>query len=156
MIDVTFTVFDHPAPQGSKRFMGRGKTGKGIMIESGHERVTTWREAVKEAAIKAMPPITDLHPFPRGIPVRLGITFMHARPKAHYRTGANSHVLKDGVPTFVTVKPDLSKLIRSTEDALTAAGVWADDAQVAVLVARQLYNANTEGAVIRITEAKAP
>jgi crossover junction endodeoxyribonuclease RusA len=26
--------------------------------------------------------------------------------------------------------PDLSKLLRSTEDALTTAGVWADDARV--------------------------
>jgi hypothetical protein len=32
--------------------------------------------------------------------------------------------------TWPDKKPDLSKLVRSTEDAITDAGLWADDARV--------------------------
>jgi Holliday junction resolvase RusA-like endonuclease len=54
--------------------------------------------------------------------------------------------------------PDLSKLIRSTEDALTDAGVWTDDARVvAYHQPRKVYAGSadpdalhTPGAVIRV------
>ncbi len=32
--------------------------------------------------------------------------------------------------TYPSAKPDLSKLARATEDALTTAGIWEDDARV--------------------------
>lgn len=63
-------------------------------------------------------------------PVALEVTFTLPRPKAHYRTGRNSHLLRDNAPHRPDRLPDLDKLLRSTMDALTAAGVWADDAQV--------------------------
>jgi len=46
------------------------------------------------------------------------MVFVFPRPKYRKRTALHDR------------KPDLSKLIRSTEDALTTGGAWADDARV--------------------------
>lgn len=152
---ITIEVRDRPAPQGSKRFVGRSKTGRGIMIESSASGVGTWREAVKAAALKT---IADLGVgwspvFPKGMPVQLTLLFVFDRPAKHYRTGRNAHLLRDDAPNHVVNTPDLSKLIRSTEDALTAAGVWWDDSQVVEIRATQIYRQGAEdwqGAVIHI------
>lgn len=40
---------------------------------------------------------------------------------------------------YPSVSPDLSKIVRSTEDALTDAGVWTNDALVVVLSAWKVY-----------------
>lgn len=56
------------------------------------------------------------------------VTFHLPRPKGHYRTGANAHLLRDSAPEQPSVKPDLDKLVRSTMDGLSEAGVWHDDA----------------------------
>src|SRR5690606_25696178 len=58
------------------------------------------------------------------------MVFTLARPRSHYRTGRNAHLLRDSAPARPTGAPDLSKLARATEDALTEAGVWKDDAAV--------------------------
>ncbi len=60
------------------------------------------------------------------------MVFTFARPKSHYRSGKNAHLLRDDAPSAPANHsgPDLSKLARSTEDALTDAGVWVDDGLV--------------------------
>lgn len=124
------TVYGLPAPQGSKRFVGHAKSGRGIMIESS-KAVKPWRQDVKYAAMEAMAtqdPKTGLvppYPFPRAVQVTMVFTL--PRPKS---------AKKDAVPSK---KPDLSKLVRATEDALTDAGVWEDDARVVDLVACKRY-----------------
>ena len=50
---IAFDVFGLPGPQGSKRFVGRTKTGRGLMVESS-AKVKPWREAVKWAAREMM------------------------------------------------------------------------------------------------------
>jgi Holliday junction resolvase RusA-like endonuclease len=116
---VTITVRGLPAPQGSKRHVGRG-----IMIESS-KHVKPWRQDVKYAALEA---IGDEWQLLDG-PLLVAMTFAFARPKSHYRTGRNAHLLRDNAPTRPTGVPDLSKLVRSTEDALTGV-VWVDDSRV--------------------------
>lgn len=122
-------VLDTPAPQGSKRHVG-----KGIMVESS-AKVQPWREAVKGA-------IYRLHiatqPAEYG-PVRLDVMFTLKRPKAHYRTGRNAHLLRDGAPPFPIGPPDVDKLLRSTLDAIVAAGVIHDDAQIVDTTAAKRY-----------------
>ncbi len=106
-----------PGPQGSKRHVG-----KGVMIESS-KKVKPWREAVKLAALdirSGAPPIDA--------PVEAVMVFTVVRPRSHYRSGRNAHLLREGAPARPGTTPDLSKLARSTEDALTEAGVWRDDA----------------------------
>lgn len=49
-------------------------------------------------------------------------------------------------PSYPSKMPDLSKLVRSTEDALTSAGVWKDDARVVMCGATKTYPRGTLGA----------
>lgn len=118
------TVYGSPAPQGSKRYVGSKNGGRGIVIESS-KKVRPWRQAVKYEALNArqgVPPIDE--------PVYVRMVFTFQRPASHYRTGKNAHLLRDGAPDRPSGPPDLSKLARSTEDALTDAGVWRDDSRV--------------------------
>lgn len=117
-------VYGQPAPQGSKRFLGSKNGGRGIVVESS-KKVKPWREAVKYEALSARhgaPPIDE--------PVYVRMVFTFHRPASHYRTGRNADLLRTGAPHRPCGIPDLSKLARSTEDALTDAGVWKDDARV--------------------------
>ena len=137
------TVYGLPAPQGSKRHVGHG-----VMIESS-KKVKPWREAVKWAALELIH--GELVPCGRVLvtgPIRAEITFTMPRPKSA-KAGA--------VPA---TRPDLSKLVRSTEDALTDVGAWEDDARVVECLARKVYPGEhpdalaTPGAVIRIEAAR--
>lgn len=123
-------VVGTPAPQGSKRHVGNG-----VMIESS-KLVKPWRQDVRAAALDAIE--AGGPTFPTG-PVSLAVTFRVARPKGHYRTGRHAALLRDSAPVWPWTKPDVSKLVRATEDALTEAGVWRDDAQVVELCAWKEY-----------------
>jgi len=106
-------AYGAPAPQGSKRHVGGGR-----MIESS-KRVKPWRDDVKAAAEALIAPL-------RGdwvaldSPVRVRMVFTLRKPLSAPKRTA----------TFPSRTPDLSKLLRSTEDALTDAGVWSDDARI--------------------------
>jgi Holliday junction resolvase RusA-like endonuclease len=124
---ITIEVRGLPAPQGSKRHVGRG-----IMVESSRA-VGPWREAVRAETYKA---ISD-----GGLQgaVHVDITFYLTRPRGHYGTGRNAERLRDSAPAWPSGRPDVDKLARSVLDGLTAGGAWRDDAQVAVLIARKIY-----------------
>ena len=118
---ITITVYGLPAPQGSKRHVGGG-----VMIESS-KKVKPWRQDVKQAALDAVAGLSGWTPLDG--PLIASMVFTFVRPKGHYRTGRNAHLLRDSAPARPSVTPDLSKILRSTEDALTGV-VWADDARV--------------------------
>lgn len=152
MSAVAFDVVGTPAPQGSKRaFVVKGRA---VMAESS-KKVKPWRQDVKAAAIDAITGIVAGHLEPGWTslsgPVELRIVFRMPRPGYHFRTGARAHELKPNAPTYVAKRPDLSKLIRSTEDALTESGIYRDDAQVARLVVEQVYADGPTGAHIAVT-----
>lgn len=99
-----------PAPQGSKT-----PTRYGGFRESS-KYLKPWREAVSSAAQEAVLGQEGFGIFDG--PVRLEVLFFLQRPKSS----------KWG--RFPAGPPDLSKLLRAVEDALTSAGVWVDDALV--------------------------
>lgn len=104
---IRVTVLGRPAPQGSKRAVGKDKKGRTILVESS-KGVKPWRDSVAwGVADKVSEPLTG--------PLRLSIAFYLPRPKSAKR-GA-----------LPTTYPDLSKLIRATEDALVDGGLIADD-----------------------------
>lgn len=76
-------------------------------------------------------------------PLRCDVDFFLPRPRSHYRTGRNAHTLKGSAPSMPAAKPDLSNLIKGTEDALNSTrgspGAWRDDAQICTMVARKRY-----------------
>ena len=134
---IRFDVHDLPAPQGSKRAIVN-KGGKVSLIESSRQ-VKPWREAVKLAALDAY----DYCPTALSGPLLVLVDFSMPRPKSHYRTGRNADRLRGGAPIAPARTPDLDKLLRSTFDALTAAGIWGDDAQVVDVCARKTYAGTT-------------
>lgn len=154
MAEVTITVYGTPAPQGSKRAFA-GKDGRVHVIESSHDRVKSWRQAVIEAAGQAMADAAG--GFPLTGPLHAEMVFTLRRPKSHYRTGKNAHLLRDSAPPYPSGTPDVGKLARATEDALTAVGCWADDAQVVIYapLAKQWATPHRlPGADIRIREMR--
>jgi Holliday junction resolvase RusA-like endonuclease len=126
-------VIGEPGPQGSKRYMGQTQQGYAKMVESSR-KVKPWREVVTNTAFDLVHDPERhrlLAGYPLDEPLIARIIFTFVRPQSHYRTGATtSHLLRGGAPEAPSGKPDVSKLLRSTEDALTAAGVWRDDARV--------------------------
>lgn len=108
---IDLTVMATPAPQGSKRHVGNG-----VMIESS-KKVKPWREAVVWACRDAGSPHV-------GGAVVASIVFTVRKPTSAPKKRK----------TYPATKPDLSKLLRSTEDALTDAGAWEDDARLVEMV----------------------
>ena len=115
-------------------------------------KVEPWRQDVRAAALK----VTGTRWAPLDGPLALHVVFTSMRPKGHYRTGRNAYLLRDSAPARPDVRPDISKLIRSTEDALTSAGTWADDSRVVEIFAEKRFAnegpdaLDRPGAVIRI------
>jgi Holliday junction resolvase RusA-like endonuclease len=133
-----------PAPQGSKHarpiYRGRGDakqfTGKVAQVDMGGDALKTWRDDLRGQLLEQHgQPATRFG----DAAVAVHLEFRIARPKSHYRTGRNTHLLRDGAPPRPTGKPDIDKLSRAVLDAITSAGVWHDDAQVVQLQAAKVY-----------------
>ena len=104
-----FVIYGSPAPQGSKRHLGNG-----VMVES-CKRVKPWRESVKWTALQARGTNAPLDG-----PLRCTMVFTLPKPRSAPKRRR----------TWPDKKPDLSKLVRSTEDALTESGIILDDARI--------------------------
>ena len=114
-----FFVAGVPAPQGSKRHVGRG-----VLIESS-KQLKPWREDIRQSALGAL---GRDYAFPDG-PVGVSLLFWLPRPKSHPKTRR----------TLPTTRPDIDKLARAVLDALTSAGIYGDDSQVTWLVLEKRY-----------------
>lgn len=114
---IEIIVYGTPAPQGSKKFVGTTKTGRGLLVESS-KKVKPWRMDVKAAAEL----VRDQHAalMPLDGPLLVSMVFTLPKPASAPKKRR----------TWPDKKPDVSKLARSTEDALSDAGLWADDARV--------------------------
>lgn len=144
---IAITMFGTPGPQGSKTQRGTrtSKTGKvyANLVESS-KKVKPWREAVADAATAALYRLAPAQrpAFPLTGPLRAEMVFTLQPPQ---RIPAERFV--DGVP-YPAAYPDTSKLVRSTEDALTGV-LWVDDAQVVLytLVAKYYPGYGCRGAL---------
>jgi len=133
MIALEFFIPGIPRPGGSKRFLGMSKKGHAIIADD-CVKGKDWRASVAFGAREAM---QNNIPTDDALCVRM--TFHVLRPKGHFRSGANSHILKPTAPKFPTTKPDVLKIARSTEDAMTGI-VWKDDAATVTLVLKKRYS----------------
>lgn len=131
-MSVHFIVQGRPQPAGSKRGFVNPKTGR-VIITDANAKSRPWKQAVASAARDVMGDAELL-----AGPLDLKVTFQLARPKGHYGTGRNADVLKPSAPSYPTVKPDTTKLLRAAEDALTGV-VWRDDSQVVMQFAEKVY-----------------
>jgi Holliday junction resolvase RusA-like endonuclease len=115
------------------------------------ERHKTWRTTVQDRARVAMSdrPLLDCL-------LRARFTFYRRRPLGHYGTGRNADVLKDGAPAAPGSRPDVLKLARSIEDALTNF-VYLDDSLITdeVIVKRYAGRGEPERVVVSIEPLEA-
>jgi len=139
-VRIQFFVPGIPKPGGSKRAFINRKTGRPIITED-CKSTRDWRTAVVFAANEQFE-----HPFTGPLSVRFDFLFL--RPRAHFGTGRNVECLKKSAPIYPAVRPDTTKLIRSTEDALKGIA-WKDDAQVVTQFACKRY-AQRGGALITV------
>jgi Holliday junction resolvase RusA-like endonuclease len=108
-----FDVRGSPAPQGSKKFVGMAG-GHARLVEMS-KAVRPWRQDVKlaaETASNGQNPIDG--------PLSVEMIFTMAKP-------VSAPIRRR---TWPMRTPDLSKLARSTEDAMVDAGLITDDARI--------------------------
>lgn len=74
--------------------------------------------------------------------------FYIPRPKAHYGTGRNERLLKESMPAAPGKRPDVLKLARAVEDALTGI-VYVDDSMIVDERIGKRYVHNWEPQLVR-------
>lgn len=147
---VSFTVHGKPEPAGSKRGFVRG--GK-VIVTDANRNSRPWKALVTDAAIQAMmtgDPNGQSRVLEIGAPLegplRLAITFYVQRPKGHY----NKSGLRPSAPRYPTVRPDLLKLARGVEDAMTGI-IYDDDAQITEELLFKRYSSPTDHPRVEVT-----
>lgn len=122
---LTITVYGEAQPAGSKRAVplgGRSPNGRWGVVDA-NRKSEPWKAMVaQEAGEQYREPVLT-------IPLVVEFVFYVVRPKGHFGTGRNEGIVKDSAPAYPSKKPDVLKLARGVEDALTGV-VWADDAQI--------------------------
>lgn len=129
--DIKFFVAGLPKPGGSKKAFVIPGTTRAVVTEASKNK--DWKRAVSQSAALAM----GERPF-FSCPLAVTTIFIMPRPKGHYGTGKNAGKLKLTAPLAHTSKPDVTKLMRSTEDAMTFI-VWKDDAANVVASQAKIY-----------------
>ena len=143
---MTLTIHVVGIPKGQPRaraFIRRGCNHAGVYDPG---TADDWKSCVYLAARQAMQ-AAGFTGWAAGIPLVLSIAYRLPRPKR----------LKDRTGVPHTGKPDLDNLAKAVLDALTQAGVWADDAQVCCFDYHVKHYANpsdSTGATIDIEEAQ--
>lgn len=129
-MSLSFEVLGIAATQGSF-IPGVTKAGKPFMRQDSR-RTMPWRQDVAGCAQRAV--ADSLEAWPAKGPVELNVVFFMPRPKGHF----GKKGLKAKAPRFPSGKPDLSKLVRAFEDALTGI-VYDDDARIVTHRIEKLY-----------------
>ena len=146
---IEFFVPGHPKTQGSLRSFALKSGGRytGKVVTPQCDKVISWRGVVSTYALQARQQQGWVL---TAEPVMVTLDFHLLRPKAHYRTGNNSHLLKDSVPAApISIRSgDGDKLTRAVWDALTGV-LWADDSQVAMWAGAKHYG-HEEGVYVDV------
>lgn len=169
-----FVAYGDPAPQGSKNaipiYRGKGATKEftgRVNLKESSDKVEPWRTAVRQAALRAMRGRALDHRYP----VIVDMVFTRPRPARRPAWWPKEWEWSANADTVPACTPDLSKLARSTEDAISAtqvkvgkrkirvAGVLADDKLildygrlVKVYPGRDPDSLDRPGAVVRVWE----
>ena len=135
---IRFFVPGVPKPGGSKTGFYNKKLNRVLMVDA--SKNTDWKNAVRYFCIQSFTgePLSGS--------LKLTISFAMPRPQNHYGTGKKKEILKENAANYHISRPDIKKLIRSTEDALTGI-LWHDDAQIVIQMTEKIYS-TTPGAWI--------
>ncbi len=72
-------------------------------------------------------------------PIKCNLHFYCKRPKSHYKSGKNSHILKDTSPKYNTNNKDLDNMVKFILDALNDK-LYLDDCQIIEITCKKLYS----------------
>lgn len=139
-----FVVYGKPRQRGSKSAATNPATGK-IHLRDASKHSKQWMKTVAQTAGCHFRGRTLL----RG-PVRVYARFYFGRPKSHFGTGRNADVLKASAPAWHIQTPDISKLARAIEDAMTGV-VYADDKQICEETLTKQWTCQQERVEIAVT-----
>lgn len=145
----TARVYGLPRPQGSLSYYGVSKrTGKAIVSNS--KQLLAWRETCVKTFTVVLEDMTGFEKVEEKCHVDMD--FFFARPQRHFR--ADKVTLKHDAPVFHDKVPDLDKLIRGVNDALTYGQVWTDDSLMASCMARKFYTNNPADAGVLVSVSR--
>lgn len=116
----SFFVPGIPVPKGSAKSFWNKKAHKIVTMQDNRDKQQPW-----SSLISMMAQAQGLRPSER--PCKLSMDFVFPRPKGHLRS--NGYELKPSAPKHHIGKPDLDKLKRCVQDALTGIA-YRDDSQV--------------------------
>lgn len=135
-------ILGTPAGKGSMTCKSKHAKGMHQNLQPVNEHeLKRWTALVKKAGLAL--PVSGLVG-----PIGVELTITVERPRSHYRTGRNAHLLRDDAPVWPVLvgTGDADKYGRACLDALQrgkpgnpGAGVFIDDAQVVELVTRKVY-----------------
>lgn len=86
-------------------------------------------------------------------PIRCTLNFYCKRPKNHYKTGKNSHVLKDSSPKYNINNKDLDNMVKFVLDALNDK-LYIDDSLIIEINCSKLYAENEGYIYAKFTEVE--
>jgi Holliday junction resolvase RusA-like endonuclease len=134
-----------PAPGGSKTGFYIKKINRVVMTPAS-KKTKPWMQLVRSMAE------TEYQGELLTGPLKFKMEFRILRPKGHFGTGKNAGVIKDRfIHAMPEVRPDLTKYVRSTEDALVGV-IWRDDSQVCVQENAKVYVSRDPGVIITIMD----
>lgn len=116
---LTLTVYGIAQPAGSKRAFVHQHT-KRVVVTDDARQSRPWKQEIAATAHAAM---NGRELYAGALELR--VTVYVPRPLGHF----GKRGLKDSAPVYPTTRPDLLKLARAIEDALTGIA-YRDDAQI--------------------------
>ena len=118
------TVYGSPRPAGSKKaFSWKAKDGRsGVSVSDDNPNSKPWKKQVAQVCGEAM---EGRKMFPK-IPLQATFRFVRLRPSSQVTTKGK---LTRSAPDYPITKPDVLKLARAIEDAMSKV-VYIDDAHI--------------------------
>lgn len=124
-----------PRPQGSKTL---ARAGSKVWMRDADNRLKPWRSQLA-AALAEMAEAVGWERAERDEAVAVNIMVVLQRPKAHFTAQGLVRELAAHLRPTRKGTGDVDKYARSVLDAITEAGLWADDAQCAPLCITKVY-----------------
>lgn len=148
---ISFFVSGIPQTAGSKRAFAIRKAGVftgRIAVSDANPKGREWKNLVADAGTQAMikADVAGLNCELLTGPLKVTFSFTMPRLKGHYRSNGQ---IKPNAPIFPICRPDVLKLARCAEDALTGI-IWRDDSQIVQEILHKVYG-DRPGATITIT-----
>lgn len=129
-----------PVPAGSYRPVPIRKQGIdiGSRVINDNPNTKSWQSVVAWSWWEHVRRVMGQDWQPWGGVVRLHATFRFPRPLSHYGRGKFGDKVRSSAPAQKITKPDVSKLLRAIEDAMTGV-VYRDDAQIVSATTEKQY-----------------